>query len=97
MYENVTMRPTETVPSIKRRGIKEKDGRVNLRYIVSTFINITMYPCYNYNMERKREREGGREGGKEGGRKGRREEETHNKIKKSLLGFHLISRNGQQN
>jgi hypothetical protein len=52
----------------------ENDGRVNLRYIVSTFINITMYPCYNYNMERKKEREkeGGREERKEGGKEGGR-------------------------
>jgi hypothetical protein len=23
---------------------------VNLRYTVSTFVNVTMYPTYNYNM-----------------------------------------------
>jgi hypothetical protein len=26
----------------------ESDGRVNLRYTVSTYVNITMYPPYNY-------------------------------------------------
>jgi hypothetical protein len=37
---------------------------VNLRCIVSTFINVIMYPGYNYNMlmrERGRERERDRE------------------------------------
>jgi hypothetical protein len=33
-----------------RRGIKEKDGGVNLRSIEGTFVNDTMYPQYNCNM-----------------------------------------------
>jgi hypothetical protein len=32
------------------RGIKEKDERVNLRYIATTFVKVTMYPWYSYNM-----------------------------------------------
>jgi hypothetical protein len=43
IYENGTMRPVETV--LRRgEGIKEKDGEVNLRHIVSTFVNVTMCP-----------------------------------------------------
>jgi hypothetical protein len=36
--------------SAGRGVIKEKDGGVNLQYIVSTFVNVTMYAWYNYNM-----------------------------------------------
>jgi hypothetical protein len=28
-------------------GIKESDGGMNVRYIVSIFVNVTMYPQYN--------------------------------------------------
>jgi hypothetical protein len=42
MYENGTMRSVEIV-LIRRWGIKKKDGGVNLRYIVSTFVNVKMY------------------------------------------------------
>jgi hypothetical protein len=31
-------------------GKREKDGGINLRYIVSTYVNITVYPLYNYYM-----------------------------------------------
>jgi hypothetical protein len=31
-------------------GNRENDGGVNLRYIVSTYVNIIMYPPYNYDM-----------------------------------------------
>jgi hypothetical protein len=34
----------------ERRGKRENDGGENLRYIVSTYINITMYPLYNHYM-----------------------------------------------
>jgi hypothetical protein len=44
MYENGTVRPTETVLRRGEGGIKEKGGEVNLRYIVSAFVNVTMYP-----------------------------------------------------
>jgi hypothetical protein len=33
-------------------GIKENEGGVNLRYIVSTFVNVTMYPQYNNNNKK---------------------------------------------
>jgi hypothetical protein len=33
-----------------KEEIKQKDGGVNLRYIVSAFVNVTVYPQYNYNM-----------------------------------------------
>jgi hypothetical protein len=35
--------PVETLPGMERRGIKENDKGVNLRHIVSTFVNVTMY------------------------------------------------------
>jgi hypothetical protein len=46
--ENGT-RPVETL--LRRQwGVRMKRGRVNLKYIVSTFINVTMCPQYSYNM-----------------------------------------------
>jgi hypothetical protein len=43
------MRPLETI--IKRgEGEKRMMEGVNLRCIVSTFVNITTYPQYNNNM-----------------------------------------------
>jgi hypothetical protein len=45
--ENGTMRPVETVLRRGRGRIKEKDGRGYLRYIVSTFVNVTVYSRYN--------------------------------------------------
>jgi hypothetical protein len=42
MYANRTMKPVQ-IP-LRRRGDKGE------RYIVSTYINVTMYPMYNYNM-----------------------------------------------
>jgi hypothetical protein len=48
MYENGKMRPVKTVLRTRGKGIKENDGGgVNLRYIVSTFVNITLYSQYN--------------------------------------------------
>jgi hypothetical protein len=50
MYKNGTKRPVKTILKRGRGGIKEKDGRdkTKLRYTVSTFTNVTMYPQYNY-------------------------------------------------
>jgi hypothetical protein len=51
MYENGTMRPAESVPGVGGGGIKENDGGwIQLWCIVTTFINVTMYPKYNNNM-----------------------------------------------
>jgi hypothetical protein len=33
--------------SMGRGRIKENDGGMNLRYTVSTFVNVTMHPQYN--------------------------------------------------
>jgi hypothetical protein len=44
------MKPVEIVLRRGRKGKREQDGGVNLRYIVSTYVNITMYPLYNYYM-----------------------------------------------
>jgi hypothetical protein len=44
MYENGTMRPVETVLRKGGGRIREKDGRVNLRYFVSTFVNVNNVP-----------------------------------------------------
>jgi hypothetical protein len=42
MCENGAIRPVETVLRREGEGIKEKMEGVNLRYIVSTFVNVTM-------------------------------------------------------
>jgi hypothetical protein len=34
----------------KEGGIKEKDGGGKSRYIINTYMTITVYPLYNYNM-----------------------------------------------
>jgi hypothetical protein len=50
MYENGKMRPAET-----EEGERRMMEGVNLtKYIVSTFVNVTMYSWYNYNKERKK-------------------------------------------
>jgi hypothetical protein len=50
IYENRSMKPVEIV---LRWGDRE-EGRmmegVKLRYIVNTYVNISMYPLYNYYM-----------------------------------------------
>jgi hypothetical protein len=46
MYENGKMRPVETIPGMKSRGIKN-DGGGEFNYIIRTFVNVTMYPQYN--------------------------------------------------
>jgi hypothetical protein len=39
------MRPLETIPGMGEGSIKENDGGGEfLRYIVRTFVNVTMYP-----------------------------------------------------
>jgi hypothetical protein len=43
IYENRGMKPVEIV--LRRgRGMKENDRGVKLRYIVSTYVNTTVYP-----------------------------------------------------
>jgi hypothetical protein len=42
IYENRRMKPVEIVLRTGR-GMRENDGGVNLRYIVSTFANTTMH------------------------------------------------------
>jgi hypothetical protein len=44
MYENGTMRPIEIVLRKRDRGQRRMMEGVNLRYTVSTFVNVTMYP-----------------------------------------------------
>jgi hypothetical protein len=41
MYENRIMKPLEIV---LRRGKRRMMEGVNLRYILSTYVNVTMYP-----------------------------------------------------
>jgi hypothetical protein len=45
------MRLVETIPGMGGRGIKENDGGgwIQPCYIVSTFVNVTLYPQYNNN------------------------------------------------
>jgi hypothetical protein len=50
MYVNGKMRPVEIILRMGGGGIKENDRGVNLRYVVRTFVNVTMYPQYNNNM-----------------------------------------------
>jgi hypothetical protein len=47
---NGKLRPLETIPGIEGGGIKEKDGGGKSRYIINTYMTITVYPLYNYNM-----------------------------------------------
>jgi hypothetical protein len=42
MYENGKMRPAETVPRMGAGEYRRMMEGVNLRYIVSTFVNVTM-------------------------------------------------------
>jgi hypothetical protein len=60
MYVSGKMRPVETIP-----GMGEDKGelwRIQLWYIVRTFVNVTMYPQYNKNKNKfkklKRRKEG---------------------------------------
>jgi low temperature requirement protein LtrA len=51
MYENRKMTPVETILRMEEGCIKENDGwGVTLIYIVSSFVNVTMYPQYNNNI-----------------------------------------------
>jgi hypothetical protein len=43
MYENWTVRPGETVLRMGKMGINRMVEVMPLRYIVSTFVNVTMY------------------------------------------------------
>jgi hypothetical protein len=53
MYENEKEKTCWIYSKNGKRGVKENDGGVNLRYIVSAFVNVTMYPHYNNNMIKK--------------------------------------------
>jgi hypothetical protein len=47
MYVNGKMRPVETLPRMKGRGIKESGGGDEFKYDIfdiRTFVNATMYP-----------------------------------------------------
>jgi hypothetical protein len=46
MYENRRLKPVEIVLRIRadEGGGKTMEG-VNLRYMVSTYVNMTVYPC----------------------------------------------------
>jgi hypothetical protein len=52
MYENGKMRPVEAVLGKGEDRIKDKIvwGGSNLRHIANIFVNVTMYPWYNYNV-----------------------------------------------
>jgi hypothetical protein len=49
MNENGKLRPVETIPGLGEGGVKESDGGDEFNYdnIVSTLINVTMYPQHN--------------------------------------------------
>jgi hypothetical protein len=47
MYKNGKMRTAETILRMGKAGQKTMMQGVNLKYIVSTFINVTMYTQYN--------------------------------------------------
>jgi hypothetical protein len=49
MYENGKLRHVEIIQRMGGRRIKKNDG-VNLKYIVSNFANVTMYPQYTNNI-----------------------------------------------
>jgi hypothetical protein len=54
MYVSGKMRPVETIPGMGRGEIKENDGGwVQLWYIERTFVNVTMYPQYNNNNNKR--------------------------------------------
>jgi hypothetical protein len=40
------MTPVETIPGMEGRELKENDrgGKIQLWYIIRTFVNVTMYP-----------------------------------------------------
>jgi hypothetical protein len=44
MYENGTMKPAETILKREREGERRMMDEVNLRYTLSTFVNVTMHP-----------------------------------------------------
>jgi hypothetical protein len=45
MYENRTMKFVEIALRSRGEGKREKMDEVNLRYIVSAYVNITPTPC----------------------------------------------------
>jgi hypothetical protein len=47
MYENGKMRAAETNPGMGRKEENNGGGEFKLRYIVRTFVNVTMYPQFN--------------------------------------------------
>jgi hypothetical protein len=49
MYENGEMRPVETVPGMGEDEGEWWRGWIWLRYNVSSFVNVTMYPQHNNN------------------------------------------------
>jgi hypothetical protein len=51
MNEKGKMRPAETILKMGEEEKKENDGGCELNsYVVSTFVNVTMYSQYNNNM-----------------------------------------------
>jgi hypothetical protein len=46
LYENKKLRPVETIPGIRGRGIKESDGGHGFNYdiLLRTLANVTIYP-----------------------------------------------------
>jgi hypothetical protein len=50
IFENRRMKPVEIVLRRRERGKRRMMEGVNLRYIISTYVNITMCPLYNYYM-----------------------------------------------
>jgi hypothetical protein len=47
IHENGTIRPFETVPRMRRDGIKENDGGSEFKYTVRTLVSVTMFLYYN--------------------------------------------------
>jgi hypothetical protein len=56
MYENGKMRPVESVPGIGEGRVKENDGGewIQLWNIVRNLANVTMYPQYNNNNNKRK-------------------------------------------
>jgi hypothetical protein len=52
MYENVKIRPVETIPGMVGRRIKENDGVNSTMIYCKNFVNVTIYP-HNNNMFKK--------------------------------------------
>jgi hypothetical protein len=50
IYENKRMKPVQSVLRREEEGERENEGGRNLRYIVSTYANISMYPPFSYYM-----------------------------------------------